>query len=403
MPTTAQAGSLSRQDCLVTVTENTSEQGIELTLTSKVIHQYGRRMKEVVQETLRQLNVTHVTIDVQDQSAFDYVIQARVEAAIARLRGQKEGFDWEVVPVERKVRANRLRRSMMFLNANTPSLLKDPSIYGPDSLIFDLEDAVSVTEKDAARFLLHRALQQSDYGDVERVVRVNGLDTAFYEEDIRCAVFAGCDAIRVPKVESAKDLQIVSDLVAQAEVASGRPVGSVLLMAAIESAMGVVNMAEICQSTPRLFGIALSGGDYTKDLHTTLSQTGVELMGARQQMVVMARAFGVQCFDTVFTDLSAMDAFRQEVELIHTLGFDGKSIINPRQIPIVHDVFTPSEAEVDFARRVVEEIDSKRDAGIGVFTIDGKMIDIAFYDGAKRTLALAQASGMTIEAGEKHD
>lgn len=389
---TAQAGSLARQDCLVTVTETEDIKGIDLKLTSKVMPQYGKKIKEVIFETLDQLKVTHLSIDVNDQAAFDYVISARVQTAISRLRRQKDGFSWKISPNYRKTSKDRLRRSMMFLNANTPSLLKDPTLYGPDSLIFDLEDAVSVTEKDAARFLLSSALQASDYGDVERIVRINGLETSFYQEDIRCAVFAGCDAIRVPKVEGAKDLQLVSQLVAQAEKESGRLAGSVLLMAAIESARGVINLREICQSTPRLFGVALSGGDYTKDLQTSLSATGVELMGARQELVVMARAFGLQCFDTVFTDLSDMNGFRKEVELIHQLGFDGKSVIHPRQLPIVHEVFTPSEAEIAFAKKVVQEIDGKRAKGIGVFTIDGKMIDIAFYEGAKRTLALANAS-----------
>ena len=164
-------------------------------------------------------------------------------------------------------------------------------------------------------------------------------------------------------------------------------------MAALESAKGVLNAMEICQSSERLFGIALSGGDYTKDLQTTISGTGVELMGARQHMIIAARAAGVQCFDTVWTNLDDMEGFRKEVETIRAMGFDGKSIVNPRQIPIVHDIYTPKEKDIIFAEKVVREIDEKKAQGIGVFTVDGKMIDIAFYDGAKRTLALARASG----------
>ena len=141
-------------------------------------------------------------------------------------------------------------------------------------------------------------------------------------------------------------------------------------------------------------GIALSGGDYTRDLQTSISKTGVELMGARQQMVIAARATGRMCFDTVYTDLDDMEGFRKDVEMIKTMGFDGKSIINPRQIPIVHEIFTPTQKDIIFAEKVVKEIDSKKALGIGVFTVDGKMIDIAFYDGAKRTIDLAKASGV---------
>lgn len=167
-----------------------------------------------------------------------------------------------------------------------------------------------------------------------------------------------------------------------------------MIMAALESARGVMRALDICDSSERMLGIALSGGDYTKDLMTHITGTGVELMGARQNMIIAARAAHVQCFDTVYTDLDNMEGFRQDVEIIHLMGFDGKSIINPRQISIVHEIYSPKEKEIIFAEKVIKEIDSKKAQGVGVFTVDGKMIDIAFYDGAKRTIALAKASGV---------
>ena len=288
----------------------------------------------------------------------------------------------------------RLRRSMMFLNCQKPALIKDPYIYKPDSIMLDLEDAVAEREKDAARYSLFHALREIDYRGVERVVRINGLDTDLWREDIRCAVAGGCDSVRIPKTETAEDVRRVEATIAAAEQEFGVEPGRTLIMAALESARGVMNAFEVCQSSPRLFGIALSGGDYTKDLQTTISGTGVELMGARQHMIIAARAAGVQCFDTVYTNLDDMNGFRKDVETIHAMGFDGKSIINPRQIPIVHDVFTPKAKDILFAEKVVREIDTKKAQGIGVFTVDGKMIDIAFYAGAKRTLALARASGV---------
>ena len=292
---------------------------------------------------------------------------------------------------------NRLRRTMMFLNAQKPTLLKDPFIYGPDSLIFDLEDAVAPEEKDAARFVLAHALKKVDYHNCEKVVRINGIDTPYWKEDIRCAVFAGCDSIRIPKTESAEGVKEVEAEIIKAEQEAGVELGSTLFMADIESALGVLNLQEICGASPRLFGVALSAGDYTKDLHTVITGTGVELNGARQQMIITARAMNVQCFDTVYTDLDDMDGLRKETQLIHDMGFDGKSIINPRQIPIVHSVYTPSRKDIIFADKVVKEIDEKRAQGIGVFTVDGKMIDVAFYDGAKRTIALAKAAGVYQE------
>ena len=282
----------------------------------------------------------------------------------------------------------------MFLNVQKPGLIKDPYIYKPDSIMLDLEDAVAEKEKDAARFSLYHALQEIDYHGVERVVRINGLDSPYWKEDIRCAVAGGCDAIRIPKTESAQDVKAVETEVENAEKEFGISEGRTLIMAALESARGIMKALDICEASERLFGIALSGGDYTKDLQTHITGTGVELMGARQNMVIAARAAGVQCFDTVYTDLDDMDGFKKDVETIHLMGFDGKSIINPRQIEVVHEIFTPSQKDIIFAEKVVKEIDDKKAKGIGVFTVDGKMIDIAFYDGAKRSIELAKASGV---------
>ena len=288
----------------------------------------------------------------------------------------------------------RLRRSMMFLNCQKPGLIKDPYIYKPDSIMLDLEDAVAENQKDAARYSLFHALQEIDYHGVERVVRINGLDTPHWKEDIRVCVAGGADTIRIAKTETAQDVKTVEEHVLAAEREFGRPEGSTLLMAALESCKGVLNALEVCQSSERLIGIALSGGDYTKDLQTVITGTGVELMGARQHMIMAARAAGVQCFDTVFTNLDDMEGFEKETRMIKMMGFDGKSLVNPRQIAIVHEIFTPTQKEIIFAEKVVREIDEKKAQGIGVFTVDGKMIDITFYDGAKRTIDLAKASGV---------
>ena len=291
----------------------------------------------------------------------------------------------------------RLRRTMMFLNAQKPGLIKDPYIYKPDSIMLDLEDAVAEKEKDAARFSLYHALREINYRGIECIVRINGLDSGLWKEDIRCAVAGGADGIRIPKTETAKHVKQVEKAVEEAENEFGVEPGKVLVMAALESAKGVLNALDICNASERLFGIALSGGDYTKDLQTRITGTGVELMGARQHMIIAARAAGVQCFDTVYTDLDDMEGFKKDVETIHLMGFDGKSVINPRQIAPVHEIYTPTQKEIVFSQKVVKEIEEKKKLGIGVFTVDGKMIDIAFYDGAKRTIELAKASGVLKE------
>ncbi|MBE6955203.1 MAG: citrate lyase subunit beta [Ruminococcaceae bacterium] len=288
----------------------------------------------------------------------------------------------------------RLRRTMMFMNAQKPGLIKDAYIYGCDSIMLDLEDSVAESQKDAARFSLYHALTTIDYGSTEVIVRINGLDTPHWREDIRVCVAGGADGIRIAKCESAQDVKTVEAAVEQAEREFGVEVGRTLLMAALESPKGVLNAYEICSASERMFGVAISGGDFRKCLQTTFQPDGVDLLVARGQMLLAARAAGIQCFDTVFTDLNDQEGFEAEVRQNKAMGFDGKSLINPKQIRTVHEIFAPSEKEVRQAERIVRAYREQSAAGIGVFTVDGKMIDIAFIPGAERTLRLAKACGM---------
>lgn len=289
---------------------------------------------------------------------------------------------------------NRLRRTMLFLSAQRPGLMKDAYVYGADSVILDLEDAVAENQKDAARFSLYHNLRSIDYGKTERMVRINGLDTPHWREDVRVSVAGGADGIRIAKCESAADVKAVEKAVEAAEAEFGHEPGSMLLMAAIESPRGVLNALEICESSPRLFGVAISGGDYRAAMQTKYYPSGSEMASARGNLLIAARASGVQCFDTVFTNLDDMEGFKAEVILNKEMGFDGKSIVNPRQIQIVHDVFTPDAKEIREAEKVVRIIRENAAKGIGIFAVDGKMLDIAFLSGAERTLELAKASGV---------
>ena len=288
----------------------------------------------------------------------------------------------------------RLRRTMMFMSAQKPGLIKDAYIYGCDSIMLDLEDAVAENQKDAARFSLYHALKTIDYGDTEVIVRINGLDTPHWREDIRVCVAGGVDGIRIAKCESAQDVHTVEKAVEEAEKEFGVEVGRTLLMAALESPKGILNAYEICSASERMFGVAISGGDFRKCMQTTPQHNGIDMLFARGQMLLAARAAGIQCFDTVFTDLDDEEGFRAEVFQNKAMGFDGKSLINPKQIRFVHEVFAPTEKEVIQAEKIVRAIKENAEKGLGVFTVDGKMIDIAFLPGAERTLRLARACGM---------
>lgn len=284
---------------------------------------------------------------------------------------------------------------MMFLSAQRPSLIKDAYIFRPDSLIFDLEDAVAENQKDAARFSLYHALTTVDYRGIERIVRINALDTPHWQADIRVSVAAGCDGIRIAKCERAEDVHAVVSAIEAAEAEFGREAGSTLIMAALESPLAILNAYAICTACPaRMAGVAISGGDYRKSMQASYNPGGIEMLGGRSQMLIAARAAGVQCYDTVFTDLDDMEGFREEVILDKQMGFDGKSIISPKQIAIVHDIFTPTMKEILGAEKIVRAVREQAAQGVGVFTVDGKMIDIAFLPGAERVIALAKASGV---------
>lgn len=169
----------------------------------------------------------------------------------------------------------RLRRTMMFMNAQKPGLIKDAYIYGCDSIMLDLEDAVAENQKDAARFSLYHALKTIDYGDTEVIVRINGLDTPHWREDIRVCVAGGADGIRIAKCESAQDVHTVEKAVEEAEKEFGAEAGRTLLMAALESPKGILNAYEICSASERMFGVAISGGDFRKCMQTTPQYDGV--------------------------------------------------------------------------------------------------------------------------------
>ena len=282
---------------------------------------------------------------------------------------------------------------MMFVPGNNPGMMADAHIYQPDSIMLDLEDSVTLAEKDAARWLVFNALQSVDYGQTEMVVRINPLNTPFGRKDIDAVVRAGVHVVRMPKTETADEVREVEAEIERVERQLGC-VGRTQIMAAIESALGVVNAYDIATASKRMMGIALGAEDYCANLKTQRTPGGDELRLARETIVVAARAAGIDALDTVFSNLNDMEAFRAEVEYIRTLGFDGKSIINPRQIEVVNEVFAPKEKDIAKARTILAAIKEAEARGSGVVSVNGKMVDRPVVIRAQRTIDLAIASGI---------
>lgn len=295
----------------------------------------------------------------------------------------------------------QILRTMMFVPGNAPSMLRDAAIYGADYLMFDLEDAVSLSEKDAARDLVSQALLSLDYGGTPIAVRVNPLNTPHGEPDVSAVVKAGADAIRMPKTETPQDVVDMDNLITEIEVANHLPLGKTKIIAAIESPLGVHHAFAIATASPRLFGIAIGAEDFVTSMKTTRSPEGIELLFARSQVLHAARAAGIYALDTVFANVNDEATFRKEVQLIKQLGFDGKSIINPRQIDVVNEIFTPTEAEINKSIRIIAVAQEGEAQGLGVVSLDGYMIDKPIIERAQRVLALANAAG--IDTGGSYD
>ena len=291
----------------------------------------------------------------------------------------------------------KLRRTMMYVTGNNPANIIGAHLYGSDSIMFDLEDSVSIREKDSARFLVYNALKTLDFGETETVVRVNGLDTPFGGADLEAIVRACPDVIRLPKAEKAEDVKEIEAIIAEIEGEAGLEIGSTKLMAAIESPLGVINAYDIATASKRLIGIAIGAEDFVTSMKTNRSPEGIELLTARSQILMAARAAGIYALDTAYTDINNDEGFIKEVKLIKQMGFDGKSVIHPRQIELTHKIYTPSSKEIQHSIRVIDAIKEAESKSLGVIALDGKMVDVPVVDRAYRVLELAKAAGVYKE------
>lgn len=285
----------------------------------------------------------------------------------------------------------KLRRSMLFVPGSNAAMISNTFIYKPDSIMFDSEDAVALKEKDSARILVAHALQHPLYQEIETVVRVNPLDSEFGLNDLNAVVRAGVDVVRMPKTETAQDVVDMDLAITEIEKACGREVGSTKMLAAIESPLGITQANQIATASKRLIGIALGAEDYVRNLKTERSPEGIELLFARCSILQAARAAGIQAFDTVYSNANNEEGFLKEAALIKQLGFDGKSLVNPRQIELLHNLFAPTQKDVDQAEKIIAAAEEAERNGLGVVSLNGKMIDAPIIDRARLVLERAKS------------
>lgn len=287
----------------------------------------------------------------------------------------------------------RLRRTMLFMPGNNPGMLQNAGILGADSIILDLEDAVSLTEKDSARILVREAIKNIDYSNVEVVVRINPFTTEFAKKDIDVIARVGPDALMIPKATE-EELKDINEMLINIEIEEGFEKGSIKLFPIVETAYGVENVYSIIKSSNRIAGILLGGEDLTSDLGIKRTKEGEEVFYARNRVAIACRAMKVDSIDTPFTDTNDLEGLEKDTWKAKSLGLTGKAAINPRQIDAIHSVYAPTAEEIKHAKRVLEAMEEAEAEGKGVFSLDGKMVDAPIINRAKNTVELARILGL---------
>ncbi|MCP4215517.1 MAG: HpcH/HpaI aldolase/citrate lyase family protein [bacterium] len=288
----------------------------------------------------------------------------------------------------------RKRRSMLYIPGNNPAMIQQGGVYGADSILLDLEDAVAPEQKDAARLLVKKMVQVIDFYDSEITVRINHVQaTPFGQTDLEVIVplqqNGRLHAIRIPKVETKAQILEVIEKIEAIEEDYAITDSDLKIHPMIETALGVENAFDIAGASPRIDAITIGGQDLTADMGIIHAKDGIGVDYARRRIVMAAKAYKIDALDTVFADLDDEDGLRAETEYAKKIGFTGKAVINPRQIEIIHEVFNPTPGEIRKALRIVKEFKINKEKGIGVFAVDGKMVDAPVVARAEHVLKLA--------------
>jgi len=262
----------------------------------------------------------------------------------------------------------------MYVPGNTPSMIQSSMIYGADAIVLDLEDSVEENEKDSARNLVSYALKMLDFSGTDVFVRTNSVDSKHFLNDLAAVADTCIYGIRVPKVQKAEEIIYIDQSIAKIEKELGLPAGKIKLMVSIESALGVLNIKEICLASQRLIGIAFGAEDFTYDMSIKRTKEGKELAFARSVLALTARAYGKIAIDCVFSDTKDPEGLKKDCETAKSFGMTGKSVIHPGQVEVVNELFSPSVQEVDQARRVIEQYEKL--GCPGVFSFEGNMVDL---------------------------
>lgn len=294
----------------------------------------------------------------------------------------------------------RLMRTSLYAGGTSPVKMIQAGFYNEDCIVYDLEDSVSLGEKDAARFLVYNLVKYQRPKDKYVIIRVNGLYSEFLNEDLEASVRAQPDAIRLPKVEYPEEVKKIDSQITEIERKAGIPEGKVQLWCNIESYLGVMNAEKIAKASPRVVALALGAEDFTASMSAERTKKGWEIFYARNDVLMACRAAGISAQDAVFSDLNDTEGLEEDLKMTRSLGFDGKTCVHPRQIDAVNRCFTPTAKQIHQAQRVLFALKEAAEKHTGVCVLDGAMVDLPMEKRARTVLAKAKAAGIPVEMEE---
>jgi len=390
----AKAGSLgpkTRSDCELSI-ELTNSGGIDIDLKSKVDVMFGKTNRQLITDVLKHFGIEHAKVIMIDKGALPFVIAARLEAAIKELIDTNKEYLLDVIDANKDQSDKaQFRFSRLYLPGNSPSMMLNAGVHNPNAIILDLEDAVAPNKKHEARFMVRNALRSTNFYGAERMVRINQGQLGL--EDLHFVVAHNVNLLLLPKCESAEEIQNIDKEIAKIRKEKGFDY-PIWYMPIIESALGIERAFEIATASPNVCSLAIGLEDFTADLGVRRTNGATESLYARTRMVNACKAAGIQPIDSVFSDVSDMEALAVNVQTSKSLGFEGMGCIHPRQIPVIIQNFAPEQKEIIKAQKIYTAFMEAKKKGLGVVSLGTKMIDAPVVKRAENTLNTAVDLGI---------
>ena len=285
------------------------------------------------------------------------------------------------------------RRALLYMPGDDRRKIEKSTTLGVDCICMDMEDGTAINKKAEARAVISQAMNDLNFGDSERCIRINSIGSGFEKDDLASALAAKPDSVVVPKIETAEQVKWVSEQIESYELSNKLNIGSIRLLIGLETAKGILHLKEIAEADKRLEAIIFGAEDYAASVGATRTKEGTEVLYARLAVVAACAANDLQAIDMVYIDFKDTEGLRTEAEHGAGFGFSGKQVIHPNQVPVTQEAFTPSDDAIAYAKRVVESFESSQKEGKGAYALDGKMIDMPLLKNAQKVLERAKAAG----------